>query len=42
MSALTNEGMNSDASETSILSDTVFLNDLRRQMVKFCDAATFQ
>jgi len=35
MDALTNEGMKSDASETSILSDTAFLNDLRRQMVKF-------
>lgn len=28
-------GMGFDASDASILSDTVFLNDLRRQMVKF-------
>lgn len=29
------EGLGLDVSDTSILSDTAFLNDLRRQMVKF-------
>jgi RNA polymerase sigma-70 factor (ECF subfamily) len=29
------EGIGLDATDTSILSDTAFLNDLRRQMVKF-------
>jgi RNA polymerase sigma-70 factor (ECF subfamily) len=33
--AITNEDMGPDGSESSLLSDTVFLNDLRRQMVKF-------
>lgn len=35
MDALTNDSTGLDAPDTSVLSDTVFLNDLRRQMVKF-------
>lgn len=33
--ATDNEGQRPDTAETSVLSDTAFLNDLRRQMVKF-------
>lgn len=35
MGTLTNEGTGPEASEASILTDTAFLNDLRRQMVRF-------
>lgn len=35
MGAITNEDVGPDGSESSILSDTAFLNDLRRQMLKF-------
>ncbi|MFZ2662825.1 MAG: sigma-70 family RNA polymerase sigma factor, partial [Rhodoferax sp.] len=35
MDASTNEDPSSAASDTSVLADTAFLNDLRRQMIKF-------
>jgi len=35
MNDLTVESLDPDASDTSILTDTAFLNDLRRQMLKF-------